>query len=285
MADVNSRDAVLDAIDEYEDIGQAEFLARYGGGLNTLLAIEYIGQRFAAFPTINLAHRILHGQLLSAAELTDEAAVHRQLSALGFTLDPPVSPRSASARTRGSTPAARNSTVGRGSSTGRTAHPPASRRVLQSTTWNLQPGAVRTRAEITGAFGGSNLGTVVDSPRTASILIFSDTTGRAGATWQGWDAAEDGVYHVTAAGRRRVTGDSAADDPIMKAAQAGRTLRLFEAVDEPLRPGGRRQRYLGAFSVDPDLAWRTETDHDAAGNPSTAIVFRLVAQEEPTAEG
>ncbi|PID53796.1 MAG: hypothetical protein CSB46_06010 [Micrococcales bacterium] len=274
--DVTSRDAVLDAIDECEDVGADAFIRQYGLGLPSELTVDYISRRFPAVAAINLAHRIMHGQLLDAAGLQDETAIRHQLASLGFTVHPPAAPGRRSPGRRGTASA---SSRPRSTAARRSAPSVATAR-SHPATFDLRPGDLRTRAELTVAYGGTKVGAVAESPRTNSLMIFADPTpaGPSAAVFDGWDRYEEGLYHV-AAGRR---GRDPATSPITRSAQSGRTLHLFESVDEPMRPGGKRQRYLGAFRVDADLPWQVETDHDQAGRARQVVVFRLRQHEGQT---
>lgn len=57
------------------------------------------------------------------------------------------------------------------------------------------------------------------------------------------------------------------------------TLRVFKAVPGATQKGGKPQRYLGSFQVDPDDPWRREDARDREGELRTVLVFRLLPME------
>ena len=75
---------------------------------------------------------------------------------------------------------------------------------------------------------------------------------------------------------RRCSDDRASGAPGGRTAVERRILRLFEAAG-PTRPGGKPQRYLGAYAIDPQAPYRYEPAPDRNGSIRNVIVFRLLA--------
>lgn len=274
IADVTKRDTVLDAIDEFEEMGQTAFLSAYGAGGGSQLSIDYVGRSFPALAVMNAAHRIARDQPLSGVELADEAAVAEQLRTLGFNLSGQTAP----ARTRTAT----SSRPRTGTRTpARTENRPAVRATVRAKSWALQPGESLTRSQISSAYGGSKFSDIEFSARTRSVLLFSDPSEHP-EEFDGWDDENPDVYHFTAEGRRGDQKWSKSNEAVRDHAVAGQHLRLFEAAEQGWRPGGKQQRYLGEFALDPEAPWRIERAPDADGQDRHVIVFRLVrVPQEP----
>lgn len=276
IAGVNKRDAVLDAIDEYEESGAATFLRTYGLDPTSSLVIEYVGQQFPAAPTMSAAHRLLHDVVLTSEEMADEPALADQLKKLGFNVT-------------GARPVVRGRSTGTRaaprSSSGVTRTPrPAPRATIHAKTWSLAPDALQTRGQISAAYGGSKFSDIEFSARTRSILLFSDPSMNP-EEYDGWDPDAAEVYHFTGEGRRGDQKWSRGNQAILDHAAAGQRLRLFEAAEEGWRPGGKQQRYLGEFVLDTEQPWRLEDAPDAEGHDRKVIVFRLVWVPDPADAG
>ncbi len=273
LGEITSRDAVLDAIDEYEDLGADAFLERYGSGLSTSMTIEYVGRRFAALPALSVAHRVMHGTLLPPSELTHEGDAQRQLETLGFRVSgasPAAGRRASSSTARKSTPRPRG-----GSSAVATA--PAAKVRVQGLDWQLQPGDLRTRQELAQAFGCSKHTTIDTSRRVRSVLAFADPGTRPELV--GWTPERD-AYRIVGEGRRGDQQWSKPNQALAQHAEHGLTVRLFEECDEPWRPGGKRFAYVGAFALDPEQPWVSDTAPDAEGRDRSVFVFRLLPAPE-----
>lgn len=275
LADISSRDAVLDAIDEYEDLGAEAFLQRYGEGLSRDLHIEYISQKFAALPVIRVAHRVVAGELLEPGDLHDLAAVKDRLEALGFRVLGDVGP----VRRAGSV----RSSAGQSTRTTRAASPrrsrpetrePAVREQRRSLVdWTVPPDDLRTRRELASAFGATSNGVIDTSPRSQSVLAFASPA--ASTTLDGWMSGRD-AYRLTAEGRRGDQTWTAANQALLQHRERGWTVRLFEECEEAWRPGGKRYRYVGAFTLDADQPWTTDRAPDADDKDRSVICFRLL---------
>lgn len=275
---MNKRDAVLDAIDEFEESGSATFLRTYGLDPGSSLVIEYVGQKFPAAPTISAAHRILHGEPLSHGETADEPGIAAQLKKLGFNLSGERPPMRAPRTARGST-TSRTTTSSR---TDRSTAP-APRPTIHAKSWSLEPGSLQTRSQISASYGGSKFSDIEFSARTRSILLFSDPSDHP-EEFDGWDRENTDVYHFTGEGRRGDQKWNKGNQAIRDHASSGQSLRLFEAAEEGWRPGGKQQRYVGEFRLDEEQPWRLDDAPDADGNNRKVIVFRLIRVSAPMPE-
>lgn len=273
LAEITSRDAVLDAIDEYEDLGADAFLQRYGDGLSRELMIEYISQKFAALPVLRVAHRVITGDLLDPAELENLPAAKARLEALKFRVLGDVGPvRKTATRARATSGAARPAST-RSRATTKEQPVQQRRQVLQ---WKVQPDDLVTRRDLAKAYGATLHGVIDTSPRSESILVFA---APAALHHDGW-TADGQAYLLTGEGRRGDQSWTPGNQALVQHQVNGWTVRLFEECDEPWRPGGKRYRYLGAFGLDPDQPWTNETisaDPDTDEQERTVICFRLLA--------
>lgn len=270
LADISSRDAVLDAIDEYEDLGADAFLQRYGDGLSRALTIEYVSQNFAALPVLRVAHRVVAGELLSTEALSDLRAAKTTLESLGFRIlgdaGPPA--RSAGARSGASRLAgtARGAGARRSPTERQATTAPDPRRSLLE--WTMQPGELRTRRELASAFGASLHGVVDPSPRSSSVLVFA----AASSALDGW-TTDGQLYRLTGEGRRGDQTWTQGNQALLDHQQW--PIRLFEECDEAWRPGGKRFEFIGSFRLDPDQPWTMERAADAEDVERAVICFRL----------
>lgn len=150
--------------------------------------------------------------------------------------------------------------------------------------WDIAPGTTTTRAEVAGRFGGSTRNGISPSASTPNVMIYSDPTvgRRHGYNFDGW--ADDGAFYYTGDGQLRDQKFVSGNKAIITHTARGMTLRVFEAVPGTSQKGGKPQRYLGSFRVDPDAPWRREESLDREGEPRTVLVFRLlpIAAETPT---
>ncbi|PFG43801.1 hypothetical protein ATJ88_2511 [Isoptericola jiangsuensis] len=150
--------------------------------------------------------------------------------------------------------------------------------------WDIATGTITTRSEVSARFGGSIQGGIEPSARTPNIMVYSDPAvgRRHGYNFDGF--AADGAFYYTGEGQ---TGDqresSRGNQAIIKHAQDGRALRVFDALSTPAgMRGGKRQRYLGEFRLDPRNPFRREDVH-SNGQLRTVLVFRLIplSAEDP----
>jgi 5-methylcytosine-specific restriction protein A len=83
-----TRDAVLKAIDDYDALGQSEFLDIYGFHPARSYVLVHNGKRYDSNAIVGVAHGYLPGkETLTASEFSGgEATVGRLLRGLGFTV-------------------------------------------------------------------------------------------------------------------------------------------------------------------------------------------------------
>lgn len=89
LADLTSSNAVLRAVEEYDEIGRDAFLAKYGFGRAREYFLEYNGKSYDSKAIVGAAHgyQFPHeGPLGSDAFSGGEATVQRKLEDLGFTI-------------------------------------------------------------------------------------------------------------------------------------------------------------------------------------------------------
>lgn len=146
--------------------------------------------------------------------------------------------------------------------------------------WELEIGDVTNRRHVMETYGGSRFGGIEPSNRTANVMIYSDPTQGAqhGYDFDGWDPDDRSpVYYYTGEGQ---VGDqdpqAKGNGAILRHLQTGRSLRLFEAAG-PNRGGGKPQRYVGEFHIDPADPWHFRQAPDRSGQMRHVVVFRLVA--------
>lgn len=150
--------------------------------------------------------------------------------------------------------------------------------------WDIPVGTVTTRAAVAERFGGATQGGIQPSAKSPNVFVYSDPASGAkhGYNFDGWST--DGAYYYTGEGQlgdqrlRRGNGQLAAHG------DSGRTVRVFEAV--PGRPGGggKPQRYVGAFRVDPERPYRREEAPDREQVQRSVLVFRLLPIGETWSE-
>lgn len=147
--------------------------------------------------------------------------------------------------------------------------------------WELAIGAIVTKTEISKRYGGSIYGGIEPSQSTPNIMVFSDPSQgeQHGYQFDGWVAGEPGVFLYTGEGQygdQKLThGNKAIADHVA----SGRTLRLFLTLPNSQGPGGKKQRYAGAFAVDSAEPYTYERAPDNEGELRKVIVFRLLATE------
>jgi len=241
LTDLTDRASVLKAIDEFDRHGRDAFLSKYGFGKATGYFVEHAGNLYDSKALAGAAHGYQHGSPLKHTEFSGgEATVAARLEALNFVVTRPG-----------------------------------------GTGWRTAIGTVTTRAEMQREYGGTAFGGIEPSRTSPNILVYTDPEqgSLSGYNYDGWDLNDSNVFYYTGEGRK---GDQQLRDgnrAIVDHAEAGRTLRLFEAIDKKQRPGGKRQRYLGAFRLDDAAPYRFEPAPDAAGVPRQVIVFRLIRED------
>lgn len=147
----------------------------------------------------------------------------------------------------------------------------------------IEPGDIRTRAQIRAVFGGSPQGGIC--PSNHDVNIYSDpAVGEKSGYYDGWLAEDQDdlfgpVYEYTGAGRK---GDQTFDGhsgtgnrAILQHAKRGRTLRVFTRDGKVPGSDTKTHRYLGAFTLDPvtPYVWRRAPGED--GQERNVVVFRL----------
>lgn len=211
LADLTDRNAVLEALREYDSLGQDQFLERYGFRPAREYVIEHEGRRYDSKAIAGVAHGYQHGEQLGASDFSGgEHTVVAKLQTLGFT-------------------------VGRGDQA-----------------WHYIEGDVTTRTEIQKRYGGTIFGGIEPSRTSPNIVIYTDpeTGALNGYDYDGWDRADPSVFYYTGEGRKGDQEMREGNRAILEQEQSGRTIRLFESLDRRQRPGGKRQRYVGAFYLD-----------------------------------
>lgn len=144
--------------------------------------------------------------------------------------------------------------------------------------WDLAVGTVTTRSEVSARFGGSIQGGIEPSAKTPNIMIYSDPEvgRRHGYNFDGF--AADGAFYYTGEGQFGDQRESSrGNQAVINHVHDGRALRVFDAVPTPTRTkGGKRQRYLGEFRLDPRDPFRREDAVDNDKQLRTVLVFRLL---------
>lgn len=148
--------------------------------------------------------------------------------------------------------------------------------------WELEIGDITNRREVMERYGGSRFGGIEPSNTTPNVMIYSDPTqgSQHGYDYDGWDPhGGSPVYYYTGEGQvGHQDPDSKGNGAILRHLDTGRSLRLFEAAG-PNRGGGKPQRYVGEFHVDPADPWHFREAPDRAGDMRHVVVFKLIALE------
>ena len=275
-----TRDAVLDAVDEYEDLGRDAFLSKYGLAAQVDVVLEYVGQKYDGMAVIAAGHGFATGAPLAPGELVNrENEVAERLSRLQFrvlcTQKAAKAPRSRSTGTGSGT---RRSSTRTSSPATRAAAPAVARdgRKLPVPDWTLQPGDVVDRKKLALVHGDPMTRHIEPTGRTANVLVFADPH-KATHGHDGW-APDRTAYFVTGEGRRGDQTWTHGNDALLHHAERGRAVRLFE-VEQTWRPGGKNHCYLGEFVLCPEDPYRIEVAPDSDGAERQVIVFKLVAKD------
>ncbi|MEU6992482.1 hypothetical protein ABZ953_17715 [Streptomyces sp. NPDC046465] len=147
----------------------------------------------------------------------------------------------------------------------------------------IEPGEIRTRAEIREVLGGSPQGGICPSEAKRTVVLFSDIkSGESYGYRDGWLAEEDDlgpIFTYTGAGAR---GDQTfgglygkGNSAVLDHAARGRTLHLFIAEGRVPGSGTRTHRYVGAFRVDESEPYQLRQAPDEQQTDRSVIVFRL----------
>src|SRR5690242_13258272 len=89
LKDVTSRDAILDAMREFDQLGRDEFLKKYGYGRAKRYLIEHEGRRYDSKAITGVAHGYQfpeQGPLTNDQFSGGEYSSNRQLEAAGFRI-------------------------------------------------------------------------------------------------------------------------------------------------------------------------------------------------------
>lgn len=88
--EITSRDSVLRAIKEFDELGREAFLRRYGFGRAARYAVEHEGSSYDAKALLGAAHGFQFpekGPLQSSEIPSSDRAVRGTLTKLGFTVN------------------------------------------------------------------------------------------------------------------------------------------------------------------------------------------------------
>ncbi|MGW1344259.1 hypothetical protein ACWCOV_24690 [Kribbella sp. NPDC002412] len=239
LADLTDRQAVLSALSEFDAIGREAFLIKYGFRHASGYFVLHDRRLYDSKAIVGAAHGYQTGVPLKARQFSGGAAtVVARLTALGFVVTVPTGPK-----------------------------------------WSLPIGAETTRTEVDAVYGGGPQGGILTPTKSDNILIYSDPTVSIlnGYNFDGWDETEPEVYYYTGQGQQGDQTFAFGNKAIQQQPETGRIIRFFETVDGRDRPGGKVQRYVGAFRLDAANPFRIETAPDRNGDPRKVIVFRLLS--------
>lgn len=237
LSDLRDPAAVTSALDEHDRLGRDAFLERYGFGRARSYFVLRGGQTYPSKAIAAAAHGYQTGTPLRADKFSGgDATVASRLSSLGFDV------------------------------------------LRTDRDWHYSPGDIALRSDIHATYGGSTYGGIEPSGSSPNIMIYTDPRQGAlnGYDYDGWDGNDPNVFYYTGEGRHGDQAMREGNKAIRDHESDGRALRLFEAIDEPQRPGGKRQRYVGEFYLDASAPYRMAPAPDAAGDRRQVIVFRLV---------
>jgi hypothetical protein len=189
LGDLSSRSAILQALAEYDRLGQAAFLRKYNFGPARQYYLLYDGRRYDSKAIAGAAHRYQFTQPLRAADFSGgEATVASKLRSLGFDV-----------------------LAGRADAA-----------------WDIAVGQVLMRRELQQRYGGAPFGGIEPSRSTPNVLLFTDpATGERHGYFDGW--ADDGCFHYTGEGQRGDQRFREGNKAVRDHAADGRALRLFRA--------------------------------------------------------
>jgi hypothetical protein len=241
LGDLTDPQAVLDAIAEFDRVGRDAFLEKYGFGEAVSYFVVHSDILYDSKAIAGAAHSYQFGQPLTNTEFSGgDLTVAAKLESLGFQVTRP-----------GALP------------------------------WSMEIGEITTRGKVAAAYGGASQGGIESSSTTPNVFIYTDPSSGTehGYNYDGWDPDEPTAFYYTGDGQKGPQEFVGGNKSIMDAAQRGRTLRLFEAVDGKHRPGGKLQRYLGAFQLDQEHPYRLEPAPGPDGVMRQVIVFHLIGED------
>ncbi|MEU4699817.1 hypothetical protein [Nonomuraea dietziae] len=240
-----TREDVLQAIELYRNMGRQQFLAEHKSGTARYFFLIHEGAFFDSKAILKVAHLCATGKAHGFSG--GEAAAAPRLRRLGFDV---VDVRD-----------------------------PTGGEVVQSLLDDsLQPGEIRTRAELAEIFGGGSQGGILPSTATPAVLIYSDPkVGEELGYIDGWVPDDDSgpLFEYTGHGLTDQTFEGAGNKAIRDHAIQGRALRMFKAAGTVPRSDTVLHRYVGRFKLDEqrpfDVRWRA----NKAKVMRKVIVFRL----------
>ncbi|MEU8104516.1 hypothetical protein AB0C18_12430 [Nonomuraea muscovyensis] len=244
LAEVTRKD-VLKAIELYRNVGRHEFLEEHKSGKARYFFLVHEGAIFDSKAILKAAHLNATGKTHGFSG--GEAAAAPRLRKLGFDV---VDVRD-----------------------------PAAGEVVQSLLdEDLQPGEIKTRAELAAIFGGGSQGGIIPCTDTPTVLIYSDPkVGEERGYIDGWVPDDDRgrLFEYTGHGPNDQTFEGAGNKAIHDHAIHGRALRMFKAVGKVPNSDTVLHRYVGRFKLDEerpfDVRWRANKAHVMR----KVIVFRL----------
>lgn len=225
---------------ECEELGRDEFLRRYGFGEARTYFLEYDGKRYDSKAIAGVAHKHEFNAALTSSEFSGgDRTVAAKLNQLGFIVTRPAP------------------------------------------TWRIPIGRVTTRSDVKAEYGGSIYGGIEPSNTSPNVMVYSDPSEgeQHGYQFDGWVDGEPGVFLYTGEGRYGDQQLTEGNRAILEHERDERVLRLFFTLEGPSQPGGKLQRYVGAFRVDPQSPYEWRTAPDSDGTLRKVVVFRLVADE------
>jgi hypothetical protein len=190
LGDLSSHLAVLQALAEYDRLGQVAFLRKYKFGRAREYYLLQDGRRYDSKAIAGAAHGYQFLQPLRAADFSGgEATVASKLRSLGFDV---IADRAGAA-------------------------------------WEIAVGQVLTRRELQQRYGGAPFGGIEPSRSTPNVLLFTDpATGERHGYFDGW--ADDGCFHYTGEGQHGDQRFREGNKAVRDHAADGRMLRLFRAA-------------------------------------------------------
>ncbi|MFG3147211.1 restriction endonuclease [Streptomyces sp. NPDC048243] len=135
-------------------------------------------------------------------------------------------------------------------------------------TWDLVPGERVARKALHEKYGGRAQGGIGPSAKTSNVMLFSDpVAGERHGYYDGWHG--DGRFHYTGEGQRGDQEMVQGNGAILKHAQEGRALRVFQGARGIVT-------YTGEFVLDPEHPWYEADAPETDGGPiRKVVVFRL----------
>ncbi|MCX7537630.1 hypothetical protein OS123_03575 [Corynebacterium sp. P5875] len=145
--------------------------------------------------------------------------------------------------------------------------------------WDIEPGEMTTRREVSEVYGGSRLSGISVSGRTPNIILYTDPVqgSKFGYKFDGYDPNDPEVFYYSGEGQVGDQTLSKGNRAIVESGVSGKALRLF-CAEGPKRSGGKAQKYIGEFFLDPQFPYRWENVEDIGGGTRSILVFRLRAR-------